>query len=73
MGLGLTYIYALVLTQFSLPIYGLKMIALQTYKEDFGVETIFKIWWHGNVIELLCRFLFSINTVFSKSSWFNFI
>ena len=56
MGLGLTYIYALVLTQFSFPIHGLKMITLQTYKEDFGVEKIFEIWWHGNVIELLCRF-----------------
>ena len=55
MGMGLTYIYGLVLTQLSLPLYALKMELLQTYKEDFGLETVFNIWWRGNVIESLCR------------------
>ena len=55
MGLGLSYIYGLVLTQFTFPLHALKMSFLQTYKENFGVETIFWIWWQGNVIESLCR------------------
>ena len=55
MGLGLTYIYGLVLTQLCFPLHALKMVFLQTYKEDFGLETVFWIWWQGNVVELLCK------------------
>ena len=66
--MGLTYIYGLVLTQFSFPLHALKMVFLQTYKEDFGFETVFNFWWHGNVIELLCRLKdFSINILTSLS------
>ena len=53
-GLGLSYIYVLVLTQFSFTFFGLELFILQTYKEDFGLEKVFNIWWQGNVLELIC-------------------
>ena len=68
MGMGLTYIYGLVLTQFSFPLYSIKMVFLQTYKEDFGLETVFNIWWRGNVIESLCRW-----KDFNELSYMSFI
>ena len=55
MGMGLTFIYGLVLTQFTFHLHALKIVFLQNYKEDFGLELVFNIWWRGNVIELLCR------------------
>ena len=54
-GMGLTYIYGLVLTQLTFHVHALTIVFLQNYQENFGLETVFNIWWRGKVIESLCR------------------